>query len=134
MQVAVGRLDRLMINGTDYDTPDGTTIRDYIHVMDLAEAHVAALDALRDGRLSGAVPINVGTGVGSSVLEVVAAAGHAVGAEIPYELGPRRAGDITATWAATDKAAEVLGWRASRGLDEMLRDHWNWQRQHPDGY
>ena len=134
MQVAVGRFPTLKVHGGDYDTPDGTTIRDYIHVMDLAEAHVAALDALGDGRLTGAVPINVGTGVGSSVLEVVAAAARAVGEEIPYEMGPRRAGDITATWAATDRAAELLGWRATRGLDEMLRDHWNWQRQNPDGY
>ena len=134
MQVAVGRLPLLKVNGTDYDTPDGTTIRDYIHVMDLAEAHVAALDALRDGRVSGATPINVGTGVGRSVLEVVAAAAEAVGEDIPYELAGRRAGDITSTWAATGLAEELLGWRARRDLAEMMRDHWNWQRRNPDGY
>jgi UDP-glucose 4-epimerase len=133
MQVAVGRMEQVRVFGTDYDTPDGSGVRDYIHVMDLAEAHVAALDALASG-LSGAVPINVGTGVGSSVLEVIKAASDAVGAEIPYEVVDRRPGDIAKTWAATDYAAEVLGWRATRDLDEMLRDHWRWQSRNPNGF
>jgi UDP-glucose 4-epimerase len=133
MQVAVGRHDKVRVFGDDYPTPDGTPIRDYIHVMDLAEAHVAALDAL-DGGLNGAVPVNVGTGVGSSVLEVIAAAGNAVGSMIPYEVVDRRPGDITKTWAATDEAARVLGWRATRDLDTMLADHWRWQSANPDGF
>ncbi|MEM9467136.1 MAG: UDP-glucose 4-epimerase GalE [Actinomycetota bacterium] len=134
MQVAVGRLERIRVFGDDYDTPDGTGVRDYIHVMDLAEAHVAALDAVRDGRLQGATAVNVGTGAGSSVLEVIAAASAAVGRELPYEIVPRRSGDIAMTWAATDVAAEVLGWRATRGLDEMIADHWRWQSRNPDGF
>jgi len=119
--------------GDDYDTPDGSGIRDYIHVMDLAEAHVAALDALAGG-LSGTTAVNLGTGVGSSVFDVIKAASAAVGAEIPFEIVERRPGDIAMTWAATDYAAEVLGWRATRDLDEMLRDHWRWQSNNPTGF
>jgi len=133
MQVAIGRMEKVRVFGTDYDTLMGSGVRDYIHVMDLAEAHVAALDALASG-LSGAVPINIGTGVGSSVLEVIKAASDAVGAEIPFEVVGRRPGDIAKTWAATDYAAEVLGWRATRDLNEMLRDHWRWQSQNPNGF
>ncbi len=133
MQVAVGRLERVRVFGADYDTPDGSGVRDYIHVMDLAEAHVAALDALAGG-LSGSTTVNIGTGVGHSVLEVIEAAGRAVDKTLPYEIVDRRAGDIAMNWAATDYAAEVLGWRATRDLDEMLRDHWRWQSTHPDGY
>ncbi|MDG2029306.1 MAG: UDP-glucose 4-epimerase GalE [Acidimicrobiales bacterium] len=133
MQVAVGRLEQVRVFGDDYDTVDGTGVRDYIHVMDLAEAHVAALDALAGG-LSGATPVNVGTGVGNSVLEVVAAASNAVGRDLPYEIVDRRPGDIAKTWAATEYAAEVLGWRASRDLDDMLADHWRWQSQNPNGF
>lgn len=134
MQVAVGRRDRVRVFGDDYDTPDGTGVRDYVHVMDLAEAHVAALDALAAGRVRGAAPINVGTGRGHSVLEVVRAAEQAVGRELPYEIVERRPGDIAKTWAATEHAAEVLGWWATRNLAEMLADHWRWQRQNPDGF
>ena len=133
MQVAVGRLEKVRVFGSDYDTPDGSGVRDYIHVMDLAEAHVAALDALADG-LHGATPVNVGTGVGNSVLEVIDAAARAVGKPIPYEIVDRRPGDIAMTWAATDRAVELLGWRSTRDLDEMMRDHWRWQSQNPDGY
>lgn len=133
MQVAVGRLEKVRVFGVDYDTPDGSGVRDYIHVMDLAEAHVAALDALAGG-LSGATAINIGTGVGKSVLEVIAAASAAVGQDLTYEVVPRRSGDIAATWAATDTAAELLGWRATRDLNEMLRDHWKWQSQNPNGF
>lgn len=133
MQVAVGRLEKVRVFGDDYDTPDGSGVRDYIHVMDLAEAHVAALDALGTG-LTGATPVNIGTGVGSSVLEVLAAAGAAVGRPIPFEIVGRRPGDIAKVWAATEKATALLGWRARRDLDEMLRDHWRWQSTNPDGY
>lgn len=133
MQVAVGRLEKAQVFGTDYDTPDGSGVRDYIHVMDVAEAHVAALDALASG-LTGATAVNIGTGVGSSVLEVLDAAGKAVGRPIPYDVVDRRPGDIAKTWAATDFAAEVLGWRATRDLEEMLRDHWRWQSTHPNGF
>ncbi|MEM7140519.1 MAG: UDP-glucose 4-epimerase GalE [Actinomycetota bacterium] len=133
MQVAVGRLEQVRVFGDDYDTPDGTGVRDYIHVMDLAEAHVAALDALAGG-LTGATPVNVGTGVGNSVLEVVKAASDAVGRALPYEIVERRPGDIAKTWAATDYAAEVLGWRSTRDLEEMLADHWRWQSRNPNGF
>ncbi|GJM39277.1 MAG: UDP-glucose 4-epimerase GalE [Acidimicrobiales bacterium] len=134
MQVAVGRLDQVRVFGDDYDTPDGTGVRDYIHVMDLAEAHVAALEAMASGRLRGANPVNIGTGNGYSVLDVIRAASTAVGRELPYEVVGRRAGDIAKTWAATDHAADVLGWRASRDIEEMLADHWRWQSQNPDGF
>ncbi|MEQ8840625.1 MAG: UDP-glucose 4-epimerase GalE [Acidimicrobiales bacterium] len=133
MQVAIGRLEQVRVFGDDYDTPDGSGVRDYIHVMDVAEAHLAALDALAGG-LSGSTIVNVGTGVGYSVLEVIAAAAVAVGQPIPHEIVARRTGDIAKTWAATDYAAEVLGWQATRDLDEMLRDHWRWQSRHPEGY
>lgn len=133
MQVAVGRLDHLRVFGGDYDTHDGTAIRDYIHVVDLAEGHVAALDAL-DAGLTGCEVVNLGTGVGSTVLEVVEAAGRAVGHAIPYEIVDRRPGDVERIWADVRRAESVLGWRATRGLDEMLADHWRWQRTHPQGY
>ena len=133
MQVAVGRLERLSVFGADYDTPDGTCLRDYIHVVDLAEGHVAALEALLAG-LEGCTPVNLGTGVGSSVLEVVTAAGEAVGRPIPYEIAPRRPGDVARTFADASRAEELLGWRARRDLATMLADHWRWQRQNPNGY
>jgi len=133
MQVAVGRLEKLRVFGADYDTPDGTAIRDYIHVVDLAEGHVAALDALSGG-LSGCNAVNLGTGVGSTVLEVVAAASEAVGHEIPYEIVDRRPGDIEKIWADPAHATEMLGWTSSRDIHDMMRDHWNWQRSNPDGY
>lgn len=133
MQVACGRREALQVFGGDYDTVDGSPVRDYIHVMDLAEAHVAALDFLAAGH-RGAVAVNVGTGTGTSVLELIEAARRATGASIPYEICERRPGDVAETWAATDLAAELLGWRATRGLDDMMRDHWRWQRQNPHGY
>ncbi len=133
MQVAVGRLAQLSVFGDDYDTRDGTCIRDYIHVVDLAEGHVAALDALAGG-LDGCTAVNLGTGVGSTVLDVVAAASDAVGAPIPYEVGPRRPGDAAKIYADPGGAAELLGWSATRDLPTMLADHWRWQRLHPQGY
>ena len=132
MQVAVGRRDRLTVFGGDYPTRDGTCIRDYIHVEDLAAGHVAALEAL--DRIEGCQAVNLGTGTGSSVLEVVHAASKAVGAEIPYLIGPRRPGDVVATWADPSLADELLGWKAHRTLDDMCADHWRWQSQNPDGY
>jgi UDP-glucose 4-epimerase len=133
MQVAVGRLERLRVYGDDYDTPDGTAIRDYIHVADLADGHVAALDALAADDTDCLI-VNLGTGAGSSVLEVVAAAEKVSGAPIPFEIVDRRAGDIERIWADPSRAEEVLGWKAERDLVEMLRDHWNWQRLNPDGF
>ena len=132
MQVAVGRLDRLNVFGDDYNTPDGSAIRDYIHVMDLADGHVAALDALTAN--TGCVAVNLGTGKGYSVLEVVDAATEVIGAPIPTEVVGRRAGDVEQIWADPTYAAEILGWRATRSLNEMLADHWRWQQQHPTGH
>ena len=132
MQVAVGRLDRLRVFGGDYETPDGTCIRDYIHVVDLADAHLAALDRLH--RIEGCRAVNVGTGTGSSVLEVVEAAGRAVEGEIPYDIVGRRAGDVPCVYADTTASRDVLGWTARFDLEDMCRDHWNWQRSNPHGY
>jgi len=132
MQVAVGRRDRLTVFGGDYATPDGTCIRDYIHVMDLAEGHLAALDAL--DRIDGAVAVNLGTGIGYSVLDLVHAASKAVGRDIPYVIGDRRAGDVEAVWSDPSFARDLLGWHASRSLDEMCADNWRWQASNPDGY
>lgn len=132
MQVAVGRRDHLTVHGDDYPTPDGTCVRDYLHVVDLAEGHLAALE--RVDRLDGAVAVNLGTGVGSSVLDVVAAARAATGHPIPCEMGPRRAGDVVAAWADPTLAADLLDWRSTRALAEMCADHWRWQVANPDGY
>ncbi len=132
MQVAVGRRPELEVFGDDYPTPDGTCLRDYIHVMDLAEGHLAALDAL-DSR-PGCRPWNLGTGVASSVLDVVAAAERAIGRPVPKRVVGRRAGDAPAAWADPSRATEELGWTATRDLDAMCRDHWNWQQQNPGGY
>ena len=132
MQVAVGRRDRVRVFGGDYPTPDGTGIRDYIHVVDLAAGHLAALDALPETK--GCVAYNLGTGRGSSVLEVVAAASRAVGRDIPYEIVDRRPGDVAVCFADPALAQEKLGWRAERDLDAMCADHWRWQQANPDGY
>jgi len=132
MHVAVGRLDRLNVFGCDYDTPDGSAIRDYIHVMDLAHGHVAALDAMAaHGEFA---VFNLGTGEGHSVLEVVAAANDVIGTPIPTQVVGRRSGDVERIWADPTLASELLGWRATRRLYEMLADHWRWQQQHPGGY
>jgi len=132
MQVAVGRRDHLTVFGDDYPTPDGTAVRDYLHVVDLAEGHLAALD--RIDQLDGAVAVNLGTGIGSSVLDVIHAAAAATGRDIPYEVGGRRAGDVVEAWADAGRAAALLGWRASRDLADMCADHWRWQATNPDGY
>jgi UDP-glucose 4-epimerase len=132
MQVAVGRRDKLTVFGDDYPTLDGTCIRDYIHVEDLATGHLAALQAL--DRIEGCVPVNLGTGRGSSVLEVVQAASRAVGRDIPYEIGPRRAGDVASCWSDPSLARDLLAWEATRTLDDMCADHWRWQSSNPQGY
>ncbi len=129
MQVAASRLGVLRVYGSDYGTPDGTAVRDYVHVMDLAEGHVAALEA-GIGPDSSRV-FNLGTGVGTSVLELLQAASEATGRSVPYEVAERRAGDVAASWADCTRANTELGWKARRDLSRMLRDHWNFQRRQP---
>lgn len=131
-QVAVGKRERLGVFGNDYPTPDGTGVRDYIHVCDLAAAHVAALQAVE--RKRGLAVYNIGTGHGYSVLEVVNAFKRVNGVDIPYVILPRRAGDIATCYCNPEKAERELGWKAQFGIDEMCRDAWNWQKSNPDGY
>lgn len=131
-QVAVGKLPELAVFGHDYPTPDGTGVRDYIHVLDLAEGHLRALEALLTR--TGAHVWNLGTGQGYSVLEMVRAFEAASGKPVPYRLAPRRPGDIATCYADPAKAARELGWKARRSLDEMMRDAWRWQQQNPNGY
>ncbi|WP_136482436.1 UDP-glucose 4-epimerase GalE [Vibrio sp. H11] len=131
-QVAVGRRDKLAVFGDDYATPDGTGVRDYIHVMDLADGHIAALDKV--GSEAGLHIFNLGTGKGSSVLDMVNAFSDACGQPVPYEICPRRPGDIAECWASTEKARQQLGWQATRSVAEMTRDTWRWQSQNPQGY
>jgi UDP-glucose 4-epimerase len=130
MQVAVGRRERLGVFGNDYDTTDGTGVRDYIHVMDLVEGHVAALKNLENGCHA----FNLGRGKGYSVLQMLAAASKAVGKEIPHEIQPRRPGDIAECFADASRAETSWGWKASRGVEEMCQDHWRWQSGNPNGY
>lgn len=131
-QVAVGKLDHLNVFGDDYDTPDGTGVRDYIHVVDLAEGHVKALKAIEEG--GGVEVFNLGTGRGYSVLDIVHAFERASGVKIPYAIAKRRPGDIAACYADPAKARAVLGWQAERGIEEMCRDSWNWQKNNPNGF
>lgn len=131
-QVAVERLPRLRILGQDWPTPDGTGVRDYIHVCDLAEGHVAALD--HGHAHPGGHVFNLGTGQGSSVLEVLHAFERACGKKLAFEFAPRRAGDVAANWADPGHAERILGWRARRSLDEMCVDMWRWQYMNPSGY
>lgn len=131
-QVAVGRREKVRVFGNDYPTPDGTGVRDYIHVMDLAAGHLAALDRIRSG--GGVHTWNLGTGNGSSVLEVLAAFSAAVGEDVPYEFAPRRPGDAAVSYADPSSALADLGWSATRTLQDMCEDHWRWQRNNPDGY
>ncbi|MCI9248990.1 MAG: UDP-glucose 4-epimerase GalE [Dorea sp.] len=131
-QVAVGKLEKLGVFGDDYDTHDGTGVRDYIHVVDLAVGHVKAIDYILTN--PGLDVINLGTGVGYSVLDMVKAFSKACGKELPYEIKPRREGDIAMCYADPAKALNVLGWKAERGLDEMCEDSWRWQSQNPNGY
>lgn len=131
-QVAVGKLERLAVFGDDYPTVDGTGVRDYIHVVDLALGHIAAVRKLLDK--PGVVAYNLGTGQGYSVLEMVRAFEQASGRTVPYRIAPRRPGDIASCYADPAFAERELGWRAARGIDDMARDAWRWQSQNPDGY
>ena len=131
-QVAIGKLERLGVFGDDYDTHDGTGVRDYIHVVDLAIGHVRAVEKLKEK--AGVSVYNLGTGNGYSVLDMVKAFSKACGKEIPYEIKPRRAGDIATCYCDASKAKEELHWVAERGLDEMCEDSWRWQSQNPNGY
>ena len=131
-QVAIGKLSELSVFGNDYPTPDGTGIRDYIHVVDLAVGHIKALEKLTSN--PGVVIYNLGTGQGYSVLEVVSAFEQASGKKIPYKIVKRRPGDIASCYADTSKAERELNWSARRGLSEMCRDSWRWQSSNPDGY
>ncbi|MFZ3139707.1 UDP-glucose 4-epimerase GalE [Polaromonas sp.] len=131
-QVAIGKRPFLNVYGNDYPTPDGTGVRDYIHVQDLAEGHVAALQALLEKGKS--FTVNLGTGRGNSVLEVVSAFEQASGQAIPYEIAPRRAGDVAQCYAGTALATDLLGWRAKHSLADMCSDVWRWQSGNPDGY
>ncbi|MCA0292689.1 MAG: UDP-glucose 4-epimerase GalE [Actinobacteria bacterium] len=132
-QVAVGRRDKLVVFGDDYPTADGTCERDYIHVEDLAAGHVAALNTLATSEKAVSV-WNLGTGQGTSVLEMVHAFERAVGRELPYEIGPRRAGDQPRSWADPARANDELGWRTVKNIDDMCADTWRWQSSNPTGY
>ena len=133
-QVAVGRRDVLSVWGNDYATPDGTGVRDYIHVVDLAQGHLKALQMLLQGRAGQCTPINLGTGVGYSVLEMVRAFEAASGKPVPYQLMPRRPGDTAACYADPTRAQALLGWQATRSLPTMCADAWRWQSRNPQGY
>lgn len=131
-QVAVGKRDKVSVFGDDYNTPDGTGVRDYIHVMDLAAGHLKALEKLNTK--PGVVIYNLGTGNGYSVLDLIKAFSKASGKEIPYEIGPRRAGDIATCYAEPSFAEKELGWTAEKNIDDMCADSWRWQSQNPTGY
>lgn len=131
-QVASGRLEKLHVFGNDYDTPDGTGVRDYIHVVDLARGHVCAIKYAAENK--GADVINLGTGKGYSVLEMVKTFSEVSGVNIPYEINARRAGDIAECYADPTKAKEKLGWVAEKNLRDMCRDSWRWQKNNPHGY
>lgn len=130
--MAAGKREKLYINGNDYPTPDGTGVRDYIHVCDLAEGHTAALPYCMSHR--GTAVFNLGTGRGYSVMEVVTAFEKANGLKIPYEIAPRRLGDIAEQYSDASKAQRELGWTAKRSLEDMCRDSWNWQKNNPKGF
>lgn len=131
-QVAVGKLPCLGVFGDDYDTPDGSGVRDYIHVVDLALGHIKAIEKLKEGK--GVLVYNLGTGRGYSVFEMIRAFEKASGRPIPYEVKPRRKGDIATCYADPKKALEELGWQATRGIEEMCEDSWRWQSNNPNGF
>lgn len=133
-QVAVGKLPQLSVFGNDYDTVDGTGVRDYIHVVDLAKGHVAALQYLEQQTQLGFEPINLGTGKGTSVLQLVNAFIKTTGQPVPYSIAPRRPGDIASCYASSDKAKKLLGWQAEFDIERMCTDTWRWQSQNPNGY
>ena len=130
-QVASGKLQKIGVFGNDYPTPDGTGVRDYIHVVDLARGHIAAIEGCKE---AGVHVYNLGTGVGYSVLDMIHAFEKACGKTLPYEIKPRRAGDIAACYADASKAKRELGWEAENDIEEMCRDQWNWQSHNPNGY
>ena len=131
-QVASGKIECLTVHGNDYNTHDGTGVRDYIHVVDLAKAHLSAIE--RAEKRSGIEYFNIGTGVGYSVLDIVKAYEDATGIKINYKIGPRRPGDIDECYANPQKAYEILGWKAEKNIDDMCRDTYNWQKNNPNGY
>ena len=131
-KVAVGKLEKVHVFGNDYPTPDGTGVRDYIHVVDLARGHVCAIKKLQTN--CGLFICNLGTGKGYSVLEMVHAFEAANHVRVPYRIAPRRAGDLPTVYACPDKSARILGWRAQYSLEDMCRDSWHWQTQNPNGY
>ena len=131
-QVAIGRREYLNVFGDDYDTPDGTGVRDYIHVVDLARGHVAAINYMQQHK--GESVFNLGTGNGYSVLDMVHAFEKVTGKKVPYKIAPRRPGDLATVYASPDKSAEELGWKAEYGLEDMCRDTWAWQSKNPMGY
>ena len=132
MWIAVGLITGLSVFGGDYDTSDGTGVRDYIHVVDLADGHLKALNYLDDN--SGVLTVNLGTGNGYSVLEMVKAFEKASGKEVAYKIVPRRAGDIAKCFADPSYAKKVLGWEAKKSIEEMCEDSWRWQSNNPNGY
>lgn len=132
-QVAIGRREQISVYGNDYNTRDGTGDRDYVHVMDLADGHVKAVDHILR-KECGVYKINLGTGTGSTVLEVIKAFGDVVGKQIPYVIAPRRKGDVDGLYASCDLAEKELGWKSSRSLTDMCRDMWNWQTKNPKGF
>ena len=131
-QTAVGKRDTLQVFGGDYETKDGTGVRDYIHVVDLADGHIKALNYLKEH--AGVLTVNLGTGNGYSVLEMVRAFEKASQKEVPYVIAPRRAGDIAACFADPSYAKEILNWQAKKSIDEMCEDSWRWQSRNPNGY
>ena len=131
-QVASGKLEKVHVFGNDYDTPDGTGVRDYIHVVDLAKGHVAAIKGM--DQVSGVGIFNLGTGNGYSVLDIIKAFSAACGKEIPYVIDPRRPGDVATCYSDPSKAEKILGWKAEKNLEDMCRDAWRWQSKNPDGY
>ena len=131
-QVASGKLEKVHVFGNDYDTPDGTGVRDYIHVVDLAKGHVAAIKGM--DQVSGVGIFNLGTGNGYSVLDIIKAFSAACGKEIPYVIDPRRPGDVATCYSDPSKAEKILGWKAEKNLEDMCRDAWRWQSRNPDGY
>lgn len=133
-QVAIGRRDLLKVFGSDYPTVDGTGVRDYIHIVDLAEGHVNALDKIAAGEIVGFVAYNLGTGCGYSVLEVIDSFSKASGKCVPFQKVERRSGDIATSYADPKLAEKALGWKAKRGLREMCEDTWKWQHENPNGF
>ena len=131
-QVASGKLEKVHVFGDDYDTPDGTGVRDYIHVVDLAKGHVKAIEGME--KMDGVNVFNLGTGVGYSVLDIIHAFEKACGKRLPYVIDPRRPGDIATCYSDPSKAEKILGWKAEKNIEDMCRDAWNWQTKNPDGY